>query len=276
MCSAKNPFSAVTRQKSSTFNWDRTVQPVKHDSVTPYIETAKRLVAALDAYMQFLSDKLNTPIMTVATNVKSETSANRKLSDSTIVFYPERIQDYLRATIIIPKSSNSDVAALKKIINYLKNSNDTIGFKDQFSQPEPETGFRSFKVHTIIQDPEDSSLRMSAEIIVQHEGMLTTNKITEALRTMERQFRLGPELTISQVFGANSSTQARADITKAMLRDMRKHAHDTTAEKLGLNELITDPKVRAHHTCTVSSMLDRLKGGIPGVREHVAGLIRKL
>ncbi|NQZ14270.1 MAG: hypothetical protein HRT94_05550 [Alphaproteobacteria bacterium] len=274
MTAVTDSYNYDAGQLPNKYNWE-TTQLVTDFDVLDYVELAEELRPHMDAYTTFLAEHLGVNVETQAASTKTFKSASRKLRDETVVWHPERIQDYLRTTIRVPNNGKQSVQDLAKIIKHLRNAPETIGFKDQFTEPEPETGFRSFKLHTLIEDPEDSSKKMSAEIIIQHDGMTDANKITESLRTMERQFRK-ISANMGTVIGNSSTTQARAQITESAIRGMRKHVHDIAAQKAGLNALITDPKILERHTCSVSEIMDTLSGTISSARHRIETLVNSL
>lgn len=273
-------MSAVTEnfneagQSTNKHNWS-SPQPITQSDVLEYVNLAHDLRPHMDAYTTFLAEHLGVNVETEPASTKTVESASRKLTDASVGWCPEKIRDYLRTTITVPNNGKRSVNDLAKIIKHLREAPETIGFKDQFAEPDAETGFRSFKLHTLIEDPENPEKQMSAEIIIQHEGMLEANEITKSLRTMERQLR---ELSTNMdaIVGKSSAVKARAQVTEAAVRDMRKHVHDIAGEKAGLNALITDPKIREHHTCDASKIMDRLSGTMPAARHRIETLVNSL
>lgn len=268
MTSLKLPKKEFTPQETGygEHNW-RTPQPMLYDSVASYVALAERLRPHLDAYMAFIGDRLGIKLESSRACVKTIDSAERKLSDKTILWRPEMINDYLRVSGDIAGKDTHAVQDAQAIINYIEAAAETLGFKNQITHPERETGMRSLKVHTTITDPEDPSISMTAEIIFGDTRMREAYKTTLALRSWERDLRRLVTLS-PNIFGENSKTTQKGLIAQSAIRQLRHAIHNEAAEKIGWNTLI-DPSERVYHDGKVTSI--SLEGALG--RDHIRDIL---
>ncbi|MEM8834052.1 MAG: hypothetical protein AAGB32_05895, partial [Pseudomonadota bacterium] len=244
-------------------NW-RIHQPIVASETGFYVNLAEELRPELDAYAAFIQDRLGVEIKFSAACVKEQDSANRKLLDTTIVGFPDRIGDYLRITGTIKNAGHESVGELDAVISYLRGAPEILGYKDQFSHPDKESGFRSFKGRVLIEDPHDPQKRMLAEMLIEHEGMKKANACTKSLRDMDRALQQ-MDSGFKTLFGiaTSSVTQARAGINQA-----RKLIHDTVASDIGLNHLISDDS-GYHSLLNKEEPIKTMHGSMHGVRRQV-------
>lgn len=247
------------RSSNGACNWT-TPQAARYHTVEEYIADAEKLKENLDAYAQFLKRSLGIQIDFSKACVKSTTSATRKLNDGNVLGCPEYINDYLRIKGEITSLGKRGISDTVKLMEYLENADETLGFKNQISFPEPETGMRAMKTHTIIHSLDNPNLQMTAEILIGHKGMREAYEITEHLRGIERPMR-----TAFSKF-TNPKTIAKAEIARLAIRELRHAVHNDAAKKCGWDKLV-DPSVRSLHTDTVenitSAALGKSKTGKP-------------
>lgn len=234
------------RSSNGIFNWT-TPQAAKYQTVEEYIADAEKLKENLDAYAQFLKRSLGIQIEFSKACVKSAASATRKLNDGNVLGCPEYINDYLRIKGEITSTGKKCISDTIELMEYLEGAEETLGFKNQIAFPEPETGMRAMKTHTIIRDPSNPDLQMTAEILIGNKAMKDAYEITEQLRGFERPMR--------QAFNVftNSKTIARAEIARKAIRELRHAIHNDAAQKCGWDKLV-DPSVRHLHVDTTAGV----------------------
>ena len=266
---ASEMFSAAVRPDiPGQVRWN-IPQPIVKNTVDEYLALAERLRPQLDLYTAYLKESTGANIEFSLACVKSPESALRKLRDSTVCEEPQRIRDYLRVEGVIQGEGRQSIDDLDKVINYIKTAPETVGYKNQYEHPEPETGFRGFKSHTEIKDPDDPQALMSVEIIITHAGMKQANETTQKLRTMERQLRdidSGLNL-IPGLKNIAKFTQAREAIRAA-----RKFVHDHFAHKTGVDSLVS---IESRYISTVdpTRVMSTLNGSFKGIKRSVKSVL---
>lgn len=262
-----NIASGATGQK----NWS-SPQIVKFESIDDYINLSERLLPKFQKIVDDLVADLGVEIKTGTACVKLQSSANRKMVDSTVLGSPEKIRDYLRIKLVVPNTGLASVDDLEVVKEAIKSLSITRGYKDQFAFPEPETGFRAFKAHVLVSDENASEHPIVAEILIEHAGMEKANAATATLRAVERQLRnvtSGLKGLYQDVAGPRISK------SESLAREARKDIHDIAAQKAGLNRLI-NPESQYKLSDNVQSLRNKCNGALHGVKTAVTRALESL
>jgi len=249
-------------------NWN-TPQPMVFETIGEYVALQPRFIPLLDQYAKSLQDKLKVDIEFGPAVGKSEISANRKLKDASVNQTPSRINDFVRIKGKVPDNGQDSVDDLFTVKEYIKQAEETLGHKDRFEFPEPDTGFRDFKAHVVLTDPDDPSSKMTVEILFEHAGMALANKCSSELRGMERRLREED----SGLKGVYDRAATRITIAREGLRNARKDLHDTAAHNAGLDALINSD---SHYTSShdgISKTMSKFNGGLGCIRDQAQRVI---
>lgn len=244
-------------------NWN-TSQNMVFGTVAEYIELQSTFVPLLNAYATFIKDKLDVDIKFGPALAKAESSADRKLLDASINQTPSRINDFVRIKGTIPNTGSGSVDDLLTVKEYIKQAAETLGYKDRFEFPEPETGFRDFKAHVVLTDPDDSSKTMTVEMLFEHEAMEAVNKSSAELRGMERRLREED----SGLKANYSKASTRITIAREGLRNARKDLHDTAAYNAGLDNLINPESNYISSHDGIGKTMSKFNGGLGCIRDQ--------
>ena len=244
------------------YEWNSASQELHLGTTAEYVNLAERLRQSFDAQMAFALDQAGVSEIAVRPSViKTVKSAERKLSDKS--FDPGQIRDYLRAQgeAGLPEHGRDvSIEALSKAIEFLKGWEYTLGWKDRFAYPEPETGYRDFKAHILTEDPQDPNLSMVAEFKLVHADMEAADVIE--IRAVEREYkrleREGDTLKIRSL-GASMVSDSR---------ELRKAMNDAAAETAELNGLVIDPDYRPSPSDSANQVLVRIEDHRIGWRSH--------
>lgn len=176
----------------------------------------------------------------------------------------------MRVKIVVPNNGSQSVDDLEAIKEAIKLSPITRGYKDQFAFPEPETGFRSFKAHVVVEDKNVSENPIVAEVLIEHAGMEKANSATATLRSVERQLRV----VTSGLKGLYQNVAGpRICKSESLAREARKDIHDIAASSAGLNRLINS---ESGYTLSdsIQELHDKCDGALHGVKSAVYRAIK--
>lgn len=237
-------------------NWS-VPQMTIYDSVVPYIDDARARSIIFGDMLRDFATHYDFQLNHMVAEPKSEESANRKVFDRTSIHsahfgHPEFIKDYGRGKMTVPAGSDG-IERLDQVMADLIHSPFTVGYKNQFLIPNPETGYRSFKA---IWDVDG----MNFEVLVEYGGMSLADNFTKKVREIERSFKaLEPDINRRCTERWDGDAQRKAakwttqmEMAIQAMRDGRKGISELYADNCGLNELV-DPATLVDHNSVIAS-----------------------
>lgn len=195
-------FVTAAREMPFSMNWKDDTQQ-KKQTVSEFLEDGRALRTQMLLHAKQLMEKcpstslkdeegrtyafgeIDSLIESLQANpkdkrfLKSESSAIRKLTDSSINQHPERIGDYLRFQILC--DTVEEIALLRSVV--LNADMGATSYKDRLRRPHEEGGHRAFMYHATAENGEKS---------IKFEGMLCMRQIEnfgidKGMRSLERQ-----------------------------------------------------------------------------------------
>jgi len=278
---------------TGSHNWGNLVQPVfetydrvltVHEKIARLQEEAQKRVEPLNTWLKNFSDTLGFKIEIIPADVKASESTLRKVFSKTASVNgdPDLINDHLRAAIIVPDGKKG-IQNLETVINTLIDHPDTKAYKDKFWGPNPQTGHRAFMAIIEING-------MNVEIKVEYGGMKEAYDCSQAIRTLERrlyqdEMELGTRCISSQDPRRAKKLGDMVGVTERTikrLRDVRRAAHEESAEECGLNSLLSPQEAalrsykRSSNTTCLQDAFSRATDGARWLTRAILGIQKRL
>lgn len=258
---SQNDYEPVLNWEQSQLSLTSDTRDTR-DAVSQYRSQAQERLPRFTSMIENFAQVAGVPVIIVPPCVKEQASAERKVWDRTTrsasYGHPEKITDYLRATLIVPQNRDYRIPLnnLRRVMDALIEHPDVTGRKDQFHTPEKETGYRSFKTLMNVDGHR-------AELLVTHGGLVVPHNVTAALRNLERQLRsaeaTAPHRCLNRAEGPASARSLNKFMTSAesmigMIREMRSKVHNHFSHEYGLDELLGPEARETNKVCSLSEL----------------------